>query len=267
MLMDVETRVTEIKEQGYTILDNILGEQEISRLKSALKPWLQGHHVGRNDFEGFYSERVYALLAKAPDLAIIVEHPRVLAIVDQFLERDYLLSANLAINTHPGETRQYFHRDNDGGKAGDPHFVYGISTIWNLDDFTDSNGATELIPHSHLWTDETPEVDDHRRITVIMPKGSVLVFSGTLYHRGGANNSSLPRLAVTPQYCQPWLRQLENMTLAVPPEKAAALSDRVQSLLGYSVRAPGFMGFVDGVHPKRLIDENYQGRKARGVRP
>jgi len=97
-----------------------------------------------------------------------------------------------------------------------------------------------------------------------MPVGSVVIFPGTLYHRGGANNSSSPRLAVTPQYCQPWLRQLENMVLSVPPEKAAKLSPRVQALLGYSVRAPGFMGFVNGVHPKRLIDKNYQGRQSRG---
>ena len=100
---------------------------------------------------------------------------------------------------------------------------------------------------------------------IVMPAGSVLVFTGTLYHRGGANNSSKPRLAITPQYCQPWLRQLENMVLSVPPDKARQLSPRIQALLGYSVRAPGFMGYVDGVHPKRLIDSDYEGRKSRGL--
>lgn len=82
----------------------------------------------------------------------------------------------------------------------------------------------------------------------------------------GANNLDKPRLAITPQYCQPWLRQLETMVLAVPLDQAAQYSDRVQALLGYSVRAPGFMGFVDGVHPKWLIDSSYRGRKARGIR-
>ena len=55
------------------------------------------------------------------------------------------------------------------------------------------------------------------------------------------------------------------MVLSVPPEKARLLSSRVQALLGYSVRAPGFMGYVDGVHPKRLIDPDYEGRKTKGV--
>ena len=100
-----------------------------------------------------------------------------------------------------------------------------------------------------------------------MPAGSVVVFAGTLYHRGGANTSDNSRLAITPQYCMPWLRQLENMSLAVPPHVAAQYSERVQELLGYSIIDPGFMGFVDGRHPKRLIDTNYLGRKHRADLP
>ena len=261
--MNTCKRVEEIREQGYTIIENLLGDDVIQRIKSALEPYLQGELMGRNDFEGLKSERVYALLAKHPDLAIIVEHPAVLEIVDQLLEPDYLLSANLAINSHPGETPQDLHRDNAGGMYVDPTAVHGISTIWSFDDFNEDNGATELIPGSHKWLDQKPTEDEV--IKVIMPAGSVLVFSGSVYHRGGANNSDKPRLAITPQYCQPWLRQLETMVLSVPPEKARLLSSRVQALLGYSVRAPGFMGYVDGVHPKRLIDPDYQGRQAKGI--
>ena len=88
-------------------------------------------------------------------------------------------------------------------------------------------------------------------------------FLGTLLHRGGANRSSTTRLGITPQYCAPALRQIENMVLAVPPEKAGNYSERIQSMLGYNVIDPGFMGYVDGVHPKRLIDPDYKGRKYR----
>ncbi|MFP6808296.1 MAG: phytanoyl-CoA dioxygenase family protein [Pseudomonadales bacterium] len=263
--MNAKEHIAAIRDQGYTIIEGLLSENEVSRIRLALEPYLQGDLMGRNDFEGFQSERVYALLAKNPELALIVEHPSVLDIVDQLLEPDYLLSANLAINCHPGETKQDFHRDNTGGNTCNPTDIHGISTIWNFDDFTETNGATELIPESHKWLDEYPVEDDPRFIKAIMPRGSVLIFTGSLYHRGGANNSNRPRLAITPQYCQPWLRQLETMVLSVPPEKARALSPLVQALLGYSVRAPGFMGFVDGVHPKRLIDPDFVGRQARGV--
>jgi ectoine hydroxylase-related dioxygenase (phytanoyl-CoA dioxygenase family) len=261
--MNTKERVAQIKAQGFTIIESVLTPDEITRIRAALAPYLQGELMGRNDFEGLFSERVYALLAKHSDLAIIVEHPVVLEIVDQLLEPDYLLSANLAINAHPGETPQALHRDNAGGMNCDPTAFHGVSTIWNFDEFNETNGTTELIPNSHKSRDEAPQAKDV--IKAIMPVGSVLVFSGSLYHRGGANNSDQPRLAITPQYCQPWLRQLENMVLSVPPDKARDLSPRVQALLGYSVRAPGFMGYVDGVHPKRLIDPDYQGRKATGT--
>lgn len=262
--MDVATHIDEIRQNGYVILPSLLSQDDILELKTALAPWLQGEHMGRNDFEGFRSERVYALLAKSPAFSKIVAHPAILPILSALLEPDYLLSANLAINSHPGETPQAFHRDNNGGNGASVHLVHGVSTIWNLDDFTADNGATELIPGSHLWETEAPVENDARAIPALMPAGSALVFLGTLYHRGGANRSSAARLAITPQYCQPWLRQLENMVLAVPPATAATLPARVQSLLGYSVRAPGFMGMVDGVHPKRLLDSGYAGRKSRG---
>jgi ectoine hydroxylase-related dioxygenase (phytanoyl-CoA dioxygenase family) len=89
-----------------------------------------------------------------------------------------------------------------------------------------------------------------------MPAGSVVVFSGTLWHRGGANRSDGPRLCVSPQYCQPWGRQQENMMLAVG-RRALDYSPRIREMLGYSIHPP-FMGMVDGMHPARLIDETYE---------
>lgn len=260
--MDTSAHIDAIRHQGYTIIERLIDASDIARLKQALAPWLNGKLMGRNNFEGHFSERVYALLAKDPAFATIVEHPAIVAMLDELLEPDYLLSANLAINTHPGETPQPFHRDNDGGKYGDRQSIHGISTIWNLDDFTDTNGATEIVPGSH--TDRSLIPSEENAVKVTMPAGSVLVFTGSVFHRGGANESTQPRLAITPQYCQPWLRQLENMVLSVPAEQAGQYSERVQSMLGYSVVSQGFMGYVDGVHPRRLINDQYTGRKARG---
>ncbi len=260
--MNTAQHISAIQDQGYAVIESLLNEHQIIRLRSALDPWLKGKLMGRNNFEGFKSERVYALLAKHNDFAMLVEHPEILAITNQLLERDYLLSANLAINVHPGETPQPFHQDNDGGPFASTGAIHGISVIWNLDEFTEDNGATEVIPGSHHFPNGLPDTES--AIKILMPAGSALVFSGSLLHRGGTNRSSKARLAITPQYCQPWLRQLENMVLSVPPEMAALFSPRIQELLGYSVRSPGFMGYVDGLHPKRLFDKNYQGRKAQG---
>ena len=263
---DLAQHLQRIEVDGFTILPKVIDTELISAIKHELSPFLQGQHPGRNDFEGLYSERVYALLSKAPSIAKIIEHPAVLPILDALLPPGFLLSAALAIDVHPGETPQPMHIDDNAGNLPfpRPRAHFGVSTIWALDDFTADNGATEVVAGSHRWPEERQAKEDE--ITqVVMPAGSVIVFLGTLLHRGGANRSASDRLAITPQYCMPGLRQIENMALAVPPSVAGQYSPRIQEMLGYATIDPGFMGYVDGVHPKRLIDPDYQGRRARGL--
>lgn len=253
--MQTADHLQRIAADGFTVIERLIDQSQIDSIKRELAPWLRGQHYGRNDFEGFHSERVYALLAKTPSVAQLVEHRAVLAIVDALLAPNYLLSAALAINVHPGENAQDFHVDDTAGGFAlrRPRPMQGVSAIWALDDFTHDNGATEVVPGSHLWGDERVPTD-RDAVKALMPAGSVLVFAGNLLHRGGANTGHTVRLAITPQYCAPWMRQIENMVLAVPPNVAAQYSERIQALLGYSVVEPGFMGYVDGVHPRRLID-------------
>jgi ectoine hydroxylase-related dioxygenase (phytanoyl-CoA dioxygenase family) len=143
--------------------------------------------------------------------------------------------------------------------------MMSVSAIWAFDDFTDENGATEVIPGSHQWgAAEQAAPDDARAVSIRMPAGSALLFAGTLVHRGGAHRGTETRLGITPQYCEPWVRQIENMTLAVPPELARGYSERVQELLGYDIFEPTFIGYVDGLHPKRLLGPEYAARMKRG---
>ena len=241
---------------GYVVLERAVDDGVLQRVRGELAPFLDARSPrGRNDFEGFSTHRVYALLAKAPSVAELVEHPAVVEILDELLLPGYLLSANLAINLLPGETRQNLHADDGFYRIPRPRPPVGVSAIWAIDEFTADNGATEVIPGSHRWGTELPEEDDPRIVPVTMPAGSVVVFLGTLWHRGGANRSDRPRLAITPQYCEPWARQQEQMVLSVGSH-AARFSDRVRSMLGYSIHPP-FMGHVNGMHPLRLLDDAY----------
>jgi ectoine hydroxylase-related dioxygenase (phytanoyl-CoA dioxygenase family) len=93
-----------------------------------------------------------------------------------------------------------------------------------------------------------------------MHAGSAIVFDGALWHRGGANHTQRTRLAISPQYCQPWLRPQESQLLIAPPERARSASSRVRAMLGYSIHPP-FIGQVDGMHPLRLVDAAYRAHK------
>ena len=260
----------EYDERGFVIIENVLAPAQVEAIRAALAPWIDGGKSGRNDFEGFRTNRVYALLAKSPLFAELAIHPLALAFAEAELGATCLLSACLAINLHPGETVQPWHFDDAGGPR--PRKAYGVSAFWAIDDTTALNGATEVIPGSHLWgevaiegaiapdsfTDPTlrdGKVDPGARpdaVKLVMPAGSLALAKGTLVHRGGANRSDKPRLIITPQYCAGWVRQLETMLLAVPPDIAATLPERARELLGYSIHPP-FMGYVDGVHPRRRL--------------
>jgi ectoine hydroxylase-related dioxygenase (phytanoyl-CoA dioxygenase family) len=256
------TRSASFEVDGYVVIEDAIGPDTVARLRAELSPYLQGRLMGRNDFEGTRSERVYALLAKAPAVAELIEHPAVLEAVGRFLHPSYLLSAALVVNLHPDETPQGYHQDDALGAPPPPRAPQGVSTIWALDEYTLANGATQVIPGSHRW-DHVPKPDEWSELeplgrTLLLRPGSVAIFPGSLYHRSGANRSRENRLGLTIQYCQPWLRQLENLMLATPPELAARYSHRIQELVGYSLISGTFVGYVDGRHPRKLIPPGSQ---------
>jgi ectoine hydroxylase-related dioxygenase (phytanoyl-CoA dioxygenase family) len=265
--------------EGWVVIPELLPPSVLGEMRAALAPHLGREQLGRNDFEGYRTDRVYSLVAVHPVFADLVEHPRILAICDALLQPNYLLTASQAINIRPGETPQSWHNDDVFYAIPRPRPPVSLATIWAVDSFTTENGATQVIRGSHRWGDDelytsleavdfTTRPDAERvpvpkaapgarfraQVTdVVMPAGSVVVFVGTLVHRGGANRTAGPRLGLSNQYCQPWARQQENYTVSVPREQAARMSPRVQALLGYSIHPP-FMGHVRGVHPRRLLE-------------
>jgi ectoine hydroxylase-related dioxygenase (phytanoyl-CoA dioxygenase family) len=284
----VRRDVDHIHSHGYAIIDRLLSDSELQAIRGVLAPHLGRERFGRNPFEGLRTQRIYTLPALGKVFADLIEHPRILAICDAFLAPNYLLTAAQAIRIHPGEAAQAVHYDDSFYPFPRPRPPISLATIFAIDAFTVENGATEIIPASHRWGDEVPEGvvsardfaqpmtygrglvspdstimrttpaeqqrQDLRLEPVVMPAGSVVVFLGTLWHRGGANRSDAPRLAISTQYCEAWARQQENFTLGVPRAVASGLSDRVLELLGYNIHPP-FMGHVGGVHPKRLLHD------------
>lgn len=244
----------QFQNDGYVVMPEVLSAAECAAIKEALAPFTDGTYPGRNDFEGFHSERVYKLLSRSPVFADLVEHPVALAALDRVLTPGYLISAFLAILVHPGETAQDMHFDDGFVQQPRPRPSNMVSVIWAIDEFTDSNGATEFVPGSHLWADGQPAPVDDDIHKAIMPAGSALIMNGLLMHRGGANTGKTDRLAITPQYCEPWARQQENHILGTPPEVTAQLSPRVRELMGYSIHPP-FMGHVGGRHPDKRLAE------------
>lgn len=245
----VDADIARVQRDGYVVLPDLLSRAEVDEIRAGVEPLL--HHQGRNRFEGHATQRVYSVLNKTRSCDPIAAHPRVLALLDRLLLPNYLLSMLQVINILPGESAQLSHTDDGFYPLPRPRPALGAATIWAIDEFTADNGATEVIPGSHLWGHHEPDDDD--RQPVVMDAGSCVFFVGTLWHGGGANRSHQARLAVTAQYCQPWLRTQEAFTLSTRLDTVRAVGEDIKRMLGYSIYPP-FIGQVDGMHPKRLLD-------------
>jgi ectoine hydroxylase-related dioxygenase (phytanoyl-CoA dioxygenase family) len=253
--------VDDFQRDGYVILPRALDGAALDELVAALAPFEADRPMGRNAFEGLRSHRVYSLAGKGAAFLRLAEHPAVLAVIDRILLPNYLLSTMQSIRLHPGEAAQAWHTDDPFYLTPRPHpRTLGVTVIWAIEDFTADNGATEIIPGSQRWGDELPDARGATGVAAVMPAGSALVFDAALWHRGGANRSRGTRLAISPQYCQPYLRPQESQLLIVPPDAARACSPRMRAMLGYSIHPP-FIGQVDGMHPLRLVDAGYRDHK------
>jgi hypothetical protein len=246
----VERDLADLHENGFVVLPELVAPDELQALKDELDRLLGP--LGRNNFEGHLTQRAYSLLGKTRLFDGLVDHPRVLALLDRLFLPNYLLSQLQVIKILPGETGQLLHYDDGFYPLPRPRAALSASTMWAIDEFTAENGATVVLPGSHRWDNREP-TDSDPRMPAAMPAGSCVFFLGTLWHGGGKNDSSAPRRAVTAQYCEPWLRTQEAFTLSVDAETARAVSPDIRRMIGYSIHPP-FVGAVNGMHPQRLLD-------------
>jgi ectoine hydroxylase-related dioxygenase (phytanoyl-CoA dioxygenase family) len=251
---DVAEVAAAVDEVGAAIVESYLSPEKVAALKDELAPFRAGNPLGRNDFEGFATKRLYALFAKVRGFDELAIDPLLLGTLDRVLGPHYQLSGPVGIDIGPGESAQGLHRDDSVYPLSWPHPQVVLNTMWALDDFTEENGATLVVPGSHRTAPEQ-RPDDAAAVPATMPAGSVMLYSGTVWHGGGANRTSERRLGVILEYVVGWLRAQETHVLAVPPEVVRTLPERLQELLGYNIYPP-FLGYVDGRHPRRTLGED-----------
>ena len=238
-------------EDGYILVPDLMSPADVAAARADLHRVLTATPTGRNAFEGRATQRIYALFAKTRTFDQAAIDPLLLGVLDRVLGH-YQLSAPTGIRIGPGEQAQILHRDDAVYPLPQPAPPVVVNTMWPLDEFTEANGATRFIQGSHRWAPgRQPTADDPVRIAT-MSAGSVLFYLGSLWHGGGANTTGAPRLGVILEYAAAWLRPQENQCLAVPRAVVRELPERLQELLGYNIYPP-FLGYVDGVHPRKAL--------------
>jgi ectoine hydroxylase-related dioxygenase (phytanoyl-CoA dioxygenase family) len=232
---------------GVAVVEKLAPDSLLDRVAAELAPFMELTPFGPDSFSGRRTRRTGGLVARSPACRELIQHPLVLGTVKQVLAQatTFHLHLTQVIAIGAGEPAQPVHRDQWAFDFFPFPKGYEVqcNTIWALTDFTEANGATRVIPGSHTHADRL-EYQESDTVPAEMPRGSVLFYTGSLYHGGGANHSSATRVGINLTYALSWLRQEENQYLSVPLETARGLSDDLLRLIGYA-RGAYALGYVD----------------------
>ena len=254
----VDAHIRQIAEQGYTIVENAIELDLIDALNEDLRRLEVdlGIVPADNLFEGSRTVRIYNLLVHGSLYEQIPVHPSILPICEGVLDAGLLVSSLSSIAIGPEETPQPIHADDQIIPLPKPHPPTVCNTMWALTDFTEANGATRIIPGTHLAHESPDLVSSYDSIPAEMERGSVLVWHGSLWHGGGANTTDARRVGIAMNYCAGYIRQQENQQLGIPLDTARRFPHRLQELIGYGIYN-GLIGHIDKELPAaRLLADD-----------
>jgi ectoine hydroxylase-related dioxygenase (phytanoyl-CoA dioxygenase family) len=252
----IEEATASVAERGWAILEHAIEDELVDALASGLAELEErlGTRPAANSFEGANTLRIYNLLAYGELWWRIPVHAAVLPVVERVLDAGCLVSSLSSINIGPGETAQPIHADDQLIPIPKPHPPTVCNTMWALTDFTEENGATRLMSGTHL-ADRSPDYGHpYDTIPACMPRGSVLVWHGSLWHGGGANRTDQRRVGIAMNYCAGFIRQQENQQLGIPTDTLRRMPRRLQELVGLSIYS-GLIGHIDKRAPMDLLNE------------
>lgn len=225
-----------LAEYGHVIIDSLAPIEDCERIDAELAPFYDNATFHEGDQTGRSTKRTGALIARSPTVRKLVMNPLVLGVVEKALPYMFQIGLTEMVSVWPGDVPQMLHQDQSvlGPYPFDPDYELMITTIWAISEFTGETGATRVVPESHR-KGPLLQFEDADAVSAEMPRGSVMILSGRLYHGSGANRSQAVRRGMTIDFISAWLRQMENQFLSCPPDVARTLDPELLKLMGYHV--------------------------------
>ncbi|HEX4488110.1 MAG TPA: phytanoyl-CoA dioxygenase family protein [Terriglobales bacterium] len=230
-----ERHGSEIRDQGYTIIPNVLDDERVRQGSEALDQiFSRESDVGkRHNWHNESFKVAYMLAQKHPLFRQMGLNPKLLPIIQSVLGRDCNLSNINGLTMIPGGEPQHLHLDASESTPGT--CVY-INAVYCLDDFNQANGGTRLIPHSQHehWRQEkiTPELES-KAIYMNAPAGSVIAYDGALLHAGSRNTTDKSRRALHFFYHRSWAKPQWDQPRSFTPDVIAQMTDDEKRLFGF----------------------------------
>ncbi|MBS36051.1 MAG: hypothetical protein CMO26_09020 [Thiotrichales bacterium] len=293
---DFDVLIEDFETHGYCLIDQALDADTLAVVSRRLFNQAEAERELGVEFKNpghLDNQWVNMLINKGEVFQKLVTHPLASRVIESALGPEYLLSCCDAQIKHPGSDFMPLHTDQwwmpepqtpgrlperpaamarGAGTAlsatPTTAVVRGRATVnimWLITDFTTANGATVIVPGSHISGREPDSSLPHqiKTLAVEAPAGTALVFDGRLWHAAGANYTGDSRYGITCTFCGPQFRPLENYTLGLRPEVRNSASDELLRLLGFKAWStyghtgdPSLAVSVSGEHALGVMGED-----------
>lgn len=246
-----------LDEAGCCIIEYAVSPEVMDTLRDEMAPYVESTPRGDTDFTGEGTRRTGLVVGRSAAFREhLALHWSVRVACDHLLGHAHTWNLSFChfFELFGGEPPQLLHRDS--WKYGAPPLgvEVDVNALWAVSDFTTDNGATRVAPGSHRWPPgRRPEPGEV--VSAVAPKGSVLLYTGLLFHGGGANVSRDMRLAVNAQHSVGWLSQTELMLLEYPPDVVADWEDDLIRLIGYQLGGPALGHWRNNEDPFTAVRE------------
>ncbi len=243
---------------GCCVIEHAVDEAVMDNIAAEMAPFAAATAHGTGDFAGSGTRRTGLLLTRSPTFRTqLALHRAIVAAGDHVMAHAPTWNLSFAhyFELFNGEPNQFLHKD--VWKYGAPPFSVEVdlNALWAVTDFTEDNGATRVVPGSHLWEEDRWPTDGED-IPALMAKGSVLLYTGRLFHGGGAHTGDGARLAVNTQHTVGWLNTTERLLLEYPPEVVADWDDELIAFIGYRLAGPALGHWRNAEDPFVAIEEH-----------
>jgi len=260
---DLEQAKRDLSHYGVAVVADALSPAQVQRLRERVVEQAAAEReagVASLEHSGA-NQRIWNLINKGDVFADLLHVPLIREVMTHILGGRFTISSYTANIAGRGGETMMLHSDQGYAPLETP-FPIVANIMWMLDDFTEENGATRIVPgsqHAQVYPDPA---NPPASVAATGRAGSALIFEGRVWHGTGKNETELPRHGLLTYFCRPFVRPQENCTLSVADDVLDNASDWLKELLGFrvwrslgGVEGPLGPGPVDPTRIERSSDD------------
>jgi ectoine hydroxylase-related dioxygenase (phytanoyl-CoA dioxygenase family) len=244
-MQEIASLVNEIiAGKGYVVIPDVLSATQAQAARSLVLKLAQEEKQQGKLLRDPKRERIYGLIYKGEIFELMVQHPRVIEVIEAILGTDMTLGGFSAHILHPGATNMGVHVDYPYWTMKPPfppYPVMEVQVIWMVEDFTQDNGAPIFAPNSQKLC-RSPDLEEFSKVgeKITGKAGSVVISHGLCWHDTSVNNAEKPRVSILGNYDPKFIRPLEDPLLDMRQEVLDRASPKLKQLLGFEFQSALF---------------------------